>query len=340
MARPRAADHFEKRNAILARAADLFAQHGYDRASIAMIAEASGVSKTLVYHYWRDKEELLFDVLAQHLQHLVEVVRAVADPGQPARLRLEMIAVALLDAYRHADAVHRVQIACLSLLSAPRQEALRSLERALVAEVAGTIAEMNPKLGRQRDVLLRDAELALPVAPRRRAAGAAGLCAAGLDDDRGRDAGGAAGFRPGRFQRLSAAGQGTLGRGAPAGGGARRGWKDFAQREDSIRFLFDATVSPVSDKSGGAVSAKLTISSQRQVIPALADRDRSALNRRRAPPRAWLRATPRGGHPAARPPSAGAGSDTWVVVSRRVARRSRHWRGPVPGGAARHLRAR
>lgn len=153
MARPRAADHFEKRNAILARAADLFAQHGYDRASIAMIAEASGVSKTLVYHYWRDKEELLFDVLAQHLQHLVEVVRAVGDPAQPARLRLEMIAVALLDAYRDADAVHRVQIACLSLLSAQRQEALRSLERALVAEVAGTIAEMNPKLGRQRDLL-------------------------------------------------------------------------------------------------------------------------------------------------------------------------------------------
>lgn len=153
MARPRAADHFEKRNAILARAADLFAQHGYDRASIAMIAEASGVSKTLVYHYWRDKEELLFDVLAQHLQHLVEVARAAGNPERRVRDRLETMAFALLDAYRDADAVHRVQIACLSLLSPERQEALRSLERALVAEAAAMIAEMHPKLARQRELL-------------------------------------------------------------------------------------------------------------------------------------------------------------------------------------------
>ena len=32
MARPRAADHFEKRNAILAQAAELVARHGHDRA--------------------------------------------------------------------------------------------------------------------------------------------------------------------------------------------------------------------------------------------------------------------------------------------------------------------
>jgi TetR/AcrR family transcriptional regulator len=153
MARPRAADHFEKRNAILAQAAELFARHGYDRASLAMIAEAARVSKPLVYHYWRDKEELLFDVLAQHLQHLVEVARAAAHPARPARDRLETLACALLDAYRDADAVHRVQIACLPLLSAERQDALRAMERALVAEAAATIAEMHPQLARDRHLL-------------------------------------------------------------------------------------------------------------------------------------------------------------------------------------------
>lgn len=153
MARPRATDHFEKRAAILAQAADLFARHGYDRASLAMIAEAAHVSKPLVYHYWRDKEELLFDVLAQHLQQLVEVARAAADPERPARARLETLAFALLDAYRDADAVHRVQIACLSLLSPERQDALRSLERALVAEASAIIAEIHPHLAARRDLL-------------------------------------------------------------------------------------------------------------------------------------------------------------------------------------------
>lgn len=153
MARPRAADHFEKRNAILAQAAELFARHGYDRASLTMIAHAAGVSKALVYHYWADKEEMLFDVLAQHLQHLVEVARAVQHQDRGPRERLESLAFHLLDAYRDADAVHRVQIACLTLLSPERQEALRSLERALVAEAAGIIAEMHPRIGEEKLLL-------------------------------------------------------------------------------------------------------------------------------------------------------------------------------------------
>lgn len=148
MARPRAADHEDKRQAILRRAAELFAQHGYDRASLAMIAQACGVSKALLYHYYKDKEALLFDVLAQHLQDLVEISRGMAGLRMPAQGRLEAMAFGLLDAYRGADAVHRVQIACLALLSPERQEALKSLERALVAEAAALIAEMHRGLPR------------------------------------------------------------------------------------------------------------------------------------------------------------------------------------------------
>jgi len=147
MARPLAADHFEKRGAILKQAAELFAKHGYDRASVAMIAAASGVSKALLFHYWRDKEELLFDVLAGHLQKLVEIARGATAMRGPAGERLATLAFLLLDAYRDADAVHRVQIACLSLLPPARQDALKALERALVAEAAALIAEAHPAVG-------------------------------------------------------------------------------------------------------------------------------------------------------------------------------------------------
>lgn len=153
MARPRAADHEDKRQAMLDRAAELFAAHGYDRASVTMIAEACGVSKALLYHYYKDKSELLFDVLGRHLQHLVEVVRGVADPRFPPRERLELVGIALLDAYRDADAVHRVQITCLALLPPERQDALKALERALVAEVAGVVAELSPEARRERRLL-------------------------------------------------------------------------------------------------------------------------------------------------------------------------------------------
>lgn len=153
MARPRAADHGDKRQAMLDRAAELFAAHGYDRASTAMIAEALGVSKALLYHYYKDKSELLFDVLGQHLQHLVQVVRGAADGRFPPRERLENVGAALLDAYRDADAVHRVQLTCLPLLPPERQEALKALERALVDEVAVVLLELSPELRRDRRLL-------------------------------------------------------------------------------------------------------------------------------------------------------------------------------------------
>jgi TetR/AcrR family transcriptional regulator len=146
MARTRAADHDDKRRAILAHAAELFARHGYDRASLAMIAKAAGVSKPLVYHYWADKEEMLFDVLERHLRHLVEIARGTVTLHRGPREKLETFAVRLLDAYRDADAVHRVQIACLSLLSPERQETLKAMERELVAAAAKIIASLHPDL--------------------------------------------------------------------------------------------------------------------------------------------------------------------------------------------------
>jgi AcrR family transcriptional regulator len=154
MARPRAADHEEKRQAILAQAAELFARHGYDRASLAMIAQACGVSKALVYHYWTDKADLLFDVLAQHLQHLVQRARCVATLARAPRERLETLASALLDAYRSADAVHSVQLNCMKLLPPERQAALRSMERQLVEEAAAMVAELNRDAAADRRVLI------------------------------------------------------------------------------------------------------------------------------------------------------------------------------------------
>ena len=83
MARSRANDYDDKRQAILDRSAELFSAHGYDRASMNKIAEACGVSKANLYHYYKDKEGLLFDVIRFHLKELLEVVETADDPGAP-----------------------------------------------------------------------------------------------------------------------------------------------------------------------------------------------------------------------------------------------------------------
>ncbi len=58
-----ARDHDEKRAALRKGAADYFAAHGYDRASMTGAAKHCGVSKALIYHYYASKEALLFDIL-------------------------------------------------------------------------------------------------------------------------------------------------------------------------------------------------------------------------------------------------------------------------------------
>ena len=146
MARPRASDYDDKRRAILDRSAELFAAHGYDRASMSMIAEACGVSKGLLYHYYTDKEALLFDVIRFHLEELLEAAEAANRPELAPEARLQSLAAALLEAYRDADAEHQVQISHLRLLPPERQEELKDMERELVRLFADAIAELVPDL--------------------------------------------------------------------------------------------------------------------------------------------------------------------------------------------------
>ncbi|MBN9005094.1 MAG: TetR family transcriptional regulator [Rhizobiales bacterium] len=154
MARTRANDYDKKRLGILSRSARLFAQHGFTGTSITMIADACGVSKALMYHYYDSKDDVLFDVLSDHLKHLVVVVEAAAGSAADPRERLTEIATALLEAYRGADAEHQVQISSLKLLPAAQQDVLKDMERRLVRIVSDAIADALPSVAKKHDVLL------------------------------------------------------------------------------------------------------------------------------------------------------------------------------------------
>jgi AcrR family transcriptional regulator len=77
-------------------AAGLFLREGYANVSIAMVAEAAGVSKMTVTNYYRRKEDLLLD--GPHLD-LRDMARAVAarGPGESAADALRRVHVQGLD---------------------------------------------------------------------------------------------------------------------------------------------------------------------------------------------------------------------------------------------------
>ena len=101
MARSRAKDYDDKRLSMLHRSAELFAASGYVGTSMNTIADACGVSKALLYHYYPDKEAILVDILSSHLEKLVAAVRkASAQAGDPVE-RFRTIVATLLELYRH-----------------------------------------------------------------------------------------------------------------------------------------------------------------------------------------------------------------------------------------------
>jgi AcrR family transcriptional regulator len=153
MARTRANDYDKKRQGILSRSAALFAEHGYTGTSITMIAEACGVSKALMYHYYSSKDAVLFDLLEDHLRNLVTVVETAVQSAGKAEEKLFAISAALLEAYRGADAEHQVQISSLKLLPPAQQEILKEMERKLVVIVSDAIAAAIPSVAKKRQHL-------------------------------------------------------------------------------------------------------------------------------------------------------------------------------------------
>ena len=150
MARSRAKDYDDKRLIILHRSAELIAESGYVGTSMNTIADACNVSKALLYHYYPDKEAILFDILSAHLEELVEAVEEANAETATPQGRLKRIISTLLEQYRHADAEHQVQIGSLRLLPKDKQKPLLVMERRLVDLLAAALAAARPSVNHKR----------------------------------------------------------------------------------------------------------------------------------------------------------------------------------------------
>jgi AcrR family transcriptional regulator len=80
----------ETRERLLAAAADVFAERGYDGTRVADIAAAAGVSNGALYAHFESKAELLVAALRAHGQRqLADIV--AAEPGRPVTELLLMV---------------------------------------------------------------------------------------------------------------------------------------------------------------------------------------------------------------------------------------------------------
>lgn len=146
MPRGRAPGYDTQREQILARAAELFARQGYTATSMNQVALACGVSKPSLYHYVRDKYQLLVEIAEDHVGRLQALVlRAQQQPLAPqARVR-ELIG-SFLEVYADAQAAHRVLTEDVKFLEPADRERVLGAQREVVAAFADAIADTRPEL--------------------------------------------------------------------------------------------------------------------------------------------------------------------------------------------------
>jgi len=146
MARGRSPGYDGQREAILEQAAQLFAERGYAGTSMNEVAEACGMSKPSLYHYFRDKYALLFSIAEGHVTRLEVVVEEVRAETLDPRARLERLIRRFVEEYAGAQHAHRVLTGDVRYLEDGDRERILEVERRVVAGFAKAIAELRPEV--------------------------------------------------------------------------------------------------------------------------------------------------------------------------------------------------
>jgi AcrR family transcriptional regulator len=159
MARTQAADYDQRREAIVDTAAALFASRGFQGVSVADLAQRCKISKSLIYHYYESKEDILYDVMISHVRALEEAARAaVAGDMSPDR-KLRELAHRFMALYVGAADRHKVLLNDLQHAPKARRAEIVAMQRGLIEIVRKLLIEIEPALKKRSGASLAAAML-------------------------------------------------------------------------------------------------------------------------------------------------------------------------------------
>ena len=146
MARGRSAGYDDQRDLILTQAAQLFARRGYSATSMNEVAQACGLSKATLYHYYKDKYSLLFSIADGHVSRLVALVHNDEMQRLHGEARLRAMIHAIVGEYANAQNAHRVLTDDVRFLEPDDRQQVLDKERQVVANCAAAVVELRPAL--------------------------------------------------------------------------------------------------------------------------------------------------------------------------------------------------
>jgi len=150
MPRGRAKNYDDQRELILGRAATLFANRGYPSTSMNEVAQACGLSKATLYHYYDDKYAILVSITEGHVQRLHALVAEVAAERLAPEAHLRELVTRIVEAYAGAQHAHRVLTDDVRFLNDADRERILGKEREVVTGFAKAVIALRPDLKRAK----------------------------------------------------------------------------------------------------------------------------------------------------------------------------------------------
>ncbi len=146
MSRVRAEDYEDKRQAILDAAAVLFAQSGYANVKMVDIAEACDASKSMLYHYFPKKEDVLFEIMKDQIQSYLEATEEVAARHGDPEERLRAFVTMWVRKSSQARARITVLMYEFKFLTKRQRTVVGDVARRLIDRLSEMVAQVNPAL--------------------------------------------------------------------------------------------------------------------------------------------------------------------------------------------------
>ena len=146
MARTQAADYEQRREAIVDKAAQLFARSGFQGTSVQDLATACETSKSLLYHYYPSKEDVLYAVMASHIDQLVADVEEVMGSGAAPVDQLSNMIHAFMRHYIGAADRQNVLLNELGNLPADKRDVVIEKQRVVIDAVQSLMVRIHPTL--------------------------------------------------------------------------------------------------------------------------------------------------------------------------------------------------
>ncbi len=149
MPRVRSDDYQIKSQAIMDCAASIFAKEGYPSAKMQDVAKGCGATKSMLYHYFPTKDDLLFAVLKEHLEQVIVGIEEVVGQRGAVREKLATLVQAYTQKSTQSRRRHMIAMQDVKYLPKAKQLPLIELQRRLTNLVAEFLRELNPGLPKE-----------------------------------------------------------------------------------------------------------------------------------------------------------------------------------------------